>query len=490
MKRTLLTTIFLAATATLFADQTKITVIQTTDIHGSQRFASLAGLIARERAADPQILLVDCGDLSRGSMEAFADGGAAAVEMLNYLKYDVWVPGNHEFRIGQRLFRRNLDLFKAGDVLAANLDFTREGVAPARPVLPWKMYERYGLRIAVIGLVSPHYDYWFNAGVYDGMKLHCPSKVMDKTMEEIRKKKADTVIVAGHLDFKTSTEVAPGKSVGMKEILSKYPEISLLLAGHTHRELSAAEVAPNLWTVQPPTHAGAAAKITVTFDRKTKTVSSVTSEFLKSKNVKQPENLPRIWHDTRKAAELMKSTPIVELPRSLIGMPGKNTELQKLFAQSVAEAVDADAAIVRNCIGGRKIKNPLLTRADFKRMFENEFGISTITLTPAQLKLILTEMKATPERVYGIDLKNLPEKNITVAFDAYDISGCDGAYPLLRAFVFYDIMYLDHYYPQDFKDRLNAVDFRSAVHKHHNTNVRDAFMNFLVGKFPAKPHKE
>lgn len=49
MKRTLLTTILLAATATLFAEQTKITVIQTTDIHGSQRFASLAGLIVRER---------------------------------------------------------------------------------------------------------------------------------------------------------------------------------------------------------------------------------------------------------------------------------------------------------------------------------------------------------------------------------------------------------------------------------------------------------
>lgn len=184
MKRTLLTTILLAVTATLFADQTKITVIQTTDIHGSQRFASLAGLIARERESDPQILLVDCGDLSRGSMEAFADGGAAAVEMLNYLKYDVWVPGNHEFRIGQRLFRRNLDLFKAGDVLAANLDFTREGVAPARPVLPWKMYERYGLRIAVIGLVSPHYDYWFNTNVRDAFMNFLVGKFPAKTHKE------------------------------------------------------------------------------------------------------------------------------------------------------------------------------------------------------------------------------------------------------------------------------------------------------------------
>ena len=486
MKRTFLTALFLLTAATLFSAEVKITVIQTTDIHGEQRFASLARLIAQERKADPQILLVDCGDLSRGSQEAYTDGGAASVEMLNFLKYDVWVPGNHEFRIGQKLFRRNLDLFKSGDVLAANLAFTREGIAPERPILPWKMFERYGLRIAVIGLVSPHYDYWFNTSVYDGMELLNPGKIMAKTMEEIRKAKADVVIIAGHLDFKTSTEVAAGKSLGMQEVLTPYPEISLFLAGHTHRTLPATEVMPNLWTVQPPIHATAAAKITMTFDKKAKKVTSVTSEFLTSKNVEPLEGLPQIWYDTQKAAAQMKTTPIVQLPESLISTPGKNTELQKLFARSVAEAVNADAAIVRNYMGRRKIKNPLWTRMDFKNMIGNEYSISTITLTPAQLKLVLTELKPSPERVYGLDLENLPEKNVTVAFDAYDITGCDGAYPLLRAFIFYDSMYLDHYYPRSFKDKLNAVDFRSATHKHHNTNVRDAFMNFMIKNFPVK----
>lgn len=481
MKRFLLTAFLTAAAALTFAAETKITIIQTTDIHGSPKFASLARLIAAERKADPQILLIDCGDLSRGSNEAFVDGGAASVEMLNFLKYDVWVPGNHEFRIGQKLFRRNMDLFKSGDVLAANLVIERKELAPKRAILPWKIYERYGLRIAVIGFVTPQCDYWFNAAVYDGINMISPHKVMAKTMEEVRKAKPDTVIIAGHLDIKTAMEIEVEKHLSMTDMLKQYPEISLLLAGHTHRTLPATEAAPGLWTVQPPTHANAAAKITMTFDKSAKKVTAVSSEFLRTKGVEPLENLPPIWYETQKATEKAAETVIVQIPENMT-----SAELQKLFAQSVAEAVGADAAIVRNFMGRRKIKSNSWTKMTFKGFVSNEYSITTLTLTPVQLKMVLNEMKVTQERVYGLDLNNLPDKPITVAFDAYDMTGCDGAYPLLRALIFYDSMNLDHYYSQALKDKLKAMDFRNVTYKHHAKNVRDAYMELMIRKFPVK----
>lgn len=467
--------------AAVFSAETKITIIQTTDIHGHQRFASLARLIATERKADPQILLIDCGDLSRGSNEAFADGGAASVEMLNFLKYDVWVPGNHEFRIGQELFRRNMDLFKSGDVLAANLVIERKELAPKRPILPWKIYERYGLRIAVIGFVTPQCDFWFNAAVYDGINMLSPHKIMEKTMAEVRAAKPDTVIIAGHLDIKTGMELAPEKYLSMTAMLKQYPEICLLLSGHTHRTLPATEAAPGLWTVQPPTHANAAAKITVFFDKSAKKVTAVSSEFLTAKGVEPLDALPEIWYNTQKTAAKMAKMPIAQHPEGTTAQ-----ELQKLFARSVAEAVNADAAIVRNYLGRRKFKSNLWTKMTFKNIFSNEYSITTLTLTPAQLKMVLDEMKPTQERVYGLDLNNLPEKTLTVAFDAYDMSGCDGEYPLLRALIFYDSMNLDHYYSQEMKDKLNAVDFRKVTHKHHAKNIRDSFMELMIRKFPVK----
>lgn len=103
-----------------------ITILQTTDLHGAKQFASLAQLIRDERQKDPDLLLIDCGDTTRGSFEASLDGGAFMVAMMNQLKYDAWVFGNHEYRIGQDLQRKNAKAFK-GDILAANLELTKEG---------------------------------------------------------------------------------------------------------------------------------------------------------------------------------------------------------------------------------------------------------------------------------------------------------------------------------------------------------------------------
>ena len=75
MKKYLSLIIVFAAVFVCHAESVSLTVLQSTDIHAAGGVANIAAWINEVRQADPELLLVDCGDLTRGAFEAFADGG-------------------------------------------------------------------------------------------------------------------------------------------------------------------------------------------------------------------------------------------------------------------------------------------------------------------------------------------------------------------------------------------------------------------------------
>ncbi len=92
---------------------TKITILQTSDLHGriyahdyaldapdkDAGLAKIKTLIDRERAANPYTILVDTGDtIQDNSAELFnALDIHPMISVRNKLKYDAWTLGNHEF---------------------------------------------------------------------------------------------------------------------------------------------------------------------------------------------------------------------------------------------------------------------------------------------------------------------------------------------------------------------------------------------------------
>ena len=106
----------------LSAAPRKLTILQTTDVHGSIGDARSPGLLQIADAAESirPDLWIDCGDLMQGSFSATVDGGASMVEALNAAGCDVWVPGNHDFDYGAETLAKRIGIFR-GTVLAANM---------------------------------------------------------------------------------------------------------------------------------------------------------------------------------------------------------------------------------------------------------------------------------------------------------------------------------------------------------------------------------
>lgn len=111
---TLLLTVLLTAQAlgqgaeALPGFQRDVVVLFTSDVHcGADQNFTFAGLQAiREtaEAAGNQVLLVDDGDAIQGEAIGLLTTGRGTLELMNAMKYDVVIPGNHEFDYGTDRF--------------------------------------------------------------------------------------------------------------------------------------------------------------------------------------------------------------------------------------------------------------------------------------------------------------------------------------------------------------------------------------------------
>ena len=154
MRKTWLLAVFLFVPLLLAAKTT--TIYHTSDVHGffypkngQGGFAALAAVLKE----GPQgYLLLDSGDFSNGTVETRNSKGLKGVQMMNRMSYDAATIGNHEFDFkGEGLAPLLANAQFA--VLAANFFETATGKYPPS-VLPYKIFDENGVKIAVIGLAN------------------------------------------------------------------------------------------------------------------------------------------------------------------------------------------------------------------------------------------------------------------------------------------------------------------------------------------------
>ena len=130
----------------------EVLILATADMHGAmENMIRLRAVIERERqragGAD-RVLLIDAGDTLQGSFLARYEAGMLPMAMLRALRYDFWVPGNHDCEQTPWRFREF-----PGTVLGAN--WRSREFQPAS----WSMVLRNGIRVAVIGLTEGQLGY-------------------------------------------------------------------------------------------------------------------------------------------------------------------------------------------------------------------------------------------------------------------------------------------------------------------------------------------
>ena len=467
----------------LDATPKRLTILQTTDIHGtigdekSPGLLQIAGAVERVKPN----LWIDCGDLTQGSFSSTIDCGASMVEGLNTAGCDVWVPGNHDFDYGVEMLAKRISFFR-GTSLAANM---KSNVFSMKTVA-WKMFERQGVKIAVIGIVPPYLGLWIEPGKLTGLELESPDAALERVMPEVMASKPDVIVLAIHLGEFIAGRLNPdGKLRSMASLSAQFPQIDLILAGHSHQTEPGKRLYPGAWFVQAPPLGAGCAQITVEVDPSAKgdKVLSVTSKIIEGKDQPESKKLLPILNPIRKQAAEAGRKPVAKLDFELEPMKNgmKPNRLAELICLAMTEATGADAAF-SGTLSNYKVSPGTLNERELFLLAPYTDSIEVRSLSPAQIRTILRELETkrktadcmmytgftAPDGIEGTLVlgetgKPIPEKGrIKVAVNTYDAHGAGGRYPKLKEIV-------------------ETVKPPKSVPE---VDIRDALRNYLQKHFP------
>ena len=182
-----------------------------------------ATYVEQMRQQYPDMLLLDSGDFSQGSLYYTFFKGDVEVELMNLMGYDACAIGNHEFDKGLENLARLCRKAKF-PVVCAN--YRVEWTALEGLVKPYTVIQRSGLKIGIFGL-SPDpegliFKDWYEGIVYED-PVRCANEVAALLKE---KEKCDVVICLSHLGWQgtMSDEV----------LIPATRNIDIVLGGHTH----------------------------------------------------------------------------------------------------------------------------------------------------------------------------------------------------------------------------------------------------------------
>ncbi len=241
MKRYLyiLLTVCLVACQAPREEQITLTILHTNDTHsqiepltsgsnaGKAGYARRMGLIAQEREADPELLLLDAGDFCQGTPYFNFFRGDVEVEAMNRMGYDVVGLGNHEFDYGVDSLARMLTNAQF-QVVCANYGIS--GTVLEEKVKPYVILERKGLKIGVLGVGVQPAELIAPAN-FVPLQWENPLPVANKIADRLRnQERCDVVICLSHL----------GTDAGNTEICDQWlaentRNIDVIIGAHTHK---------------------------------------------------------------------------------------------------------------------------------------------------------------------------------------------------------------------------------------------------------------
>ena len=275
--------LLLALSTMGFAKEVNVKILGTSDVHGrvvpwsyasdtedkSGSYAQLSTLINQRRKENKNVILVEVGDaIQDNSIDFFALTLEEAKnhpipKVLNYMKYDVFVPGNHEFNFGMPVLNEILNDIKAKK-LAANL-YYKDG---KRYLQPTTIIQKDGVKIGIIGLTTPmSAKFEEDTGNLKDYKYVSIIEETKKQVKNLKAKKVDAIVAVAHMGIENENNIP---ETGLRDLANAVPEIDAIVAGHMHQDVKS-ETINGVLITEPHRYGTVLSEIDLKFDVNDKT---------------------------------------------------------------------------------------------------------------------------------------------------------------------------------------------------------------------------
>ncbi|WBU48324.1 bifunctional UDP-sugar hydrolase/5'-nucleotidase UshA [Kosakonia pseudosacchari] len=220
-----------------------ITILHTNDHHGhfwrsdygeyglSAQKTLVDGIRKEVAAEGGSVLLLSGGDINTGVPESDLQDAEPDFRGMNLIGYDAMAVGNHEFDNPLSVLRQQ-EKWAKFPFLSANIYQKSTG---ERLFKPWMIFNRQGLKIAVIGLTTDDTAKIGNPEFFTDIEFRKPADEAKLVISELNQNEKPDVILAtthmGHYDNGEHGSNAPG-DVEMARSLPK-GALAMIVGGHS-----------------------------------------------------------------------------------------------------------------------------------------------------------------------------------------------------------------------------------------------------------------
>ncbi|MYM57854.1 bifunctional UDP-sugar hydrolase/5'-nucleotidase [Vibrio sp. OCN044] len=226
------------------ADKTyKLTVLHTNDHHGRfwQNKYGEYGMAARKTLIDElradieseggSVLLLSGGDINTGVPESDLQDAEPDFKGMSKIGYDAMALGNHEFDNSLDVLFKQIE-WANFPMLSANIYDKKTG---KRMFQAYQMFEKQGIKIAIIGLTTEDTAKIGNPEFISGIDFRDPKEEAKKLIAEIKKTEHPDLIFAvthmGHYENGNRGINAPG-DVALARYLDE-GDLDMIVGGHS-----------------------------------------------------------------------------------------------------------------------------------------------------------------------------------------------------------------------------------------------------------------
>lgn len=229
----------------------KLTFLETSDVHGNYLpydfikgepgTGSMSRIYSyvkdvRQKQGKESVILVDNGDILQGQPTAYyynyidTQSAHLTSRILNYMDYDVCAIGNHDVETGHAVYDRWTSECQAA-MLGANVIDIQTGKSYWKP---YTILERKGIRIAVLGMLTPAIPQWLPENLWKGMCFDDLVETARHYMPEM-KKQADVIVGVFHSGVGRDDENRKGAEQASVAVARQVPGFDIIFCGHDHR---------------------------------------------------------------------------------------------------------------------------------------------------------------------------------------------------------------------------------------------------------------
>lgn len=388
-----------------------VTILQSSDLHGSiasydyavdapttgTGLARVASVVKAEREKDPELLLLDCGDSLQANMISLFNGDVVhpMINAMNFVGYDVWELGNHEFNYDFDMLERAISFFE-GDVLIANA-YRADG---ARWQKPYALFEVKGVRVGVFGIDAPHITQWeaSDPSHFNHMTFTSPMEETGRMVDELRGQ-VDVLIGLVHYgrDGEYGTE-------GMYAVADAYPQVDAFMIGHAHEAF--AEIRENgVAVMEPGANGSNVCKLTITLSKEDGafTIVDKVPELIETAAYAEDPQLIKAMHYVHQASVKDANTVVGYVAADFLpslewnDLPGiptaqlQDTALMDLINQVQMYYTGADVSLAALFSATSNLTQGDYKKKDAVNVYKYDNTLMAVKVTGAQLKAIMEQ---------------------------------------------------------------------------------------------------